>query len=151
MGRLLAFPGVTARDLKLDELRKERLPASREGTRLHHVLVTLCAYRLIDPGSEWRLDWGCLSAAHSLNLLGEDFSLVAKDNLYRCQDKLLAHKEARFSFLKERWEGLFGVSFEVLLYHLPARILKSTRIDASENPEDKRRHGYSRAKRPDCA
>jgi hypothetical protein len=26
------------------------------------------------------------------DLLGEDFDLVQKDNLYRCFDKLLAHK-----------------------------------------------------------
>jgi hypothetical protein len=41
--------------LRLDDFWSPRLPASREGTRWLDVLKTLVAYRLIDPGSEWRL------------------------------------------------------------------------------------------------
>jgi hypothetical protein len=41
--------------LGLGEFWVERLPDSREGTCWHHILQTLCCYRLIDPGSEWRL------------------------------------------------------------------------------------------------
>ena len=52
------------------------------------------------------------------DLLGEDFELVQKDNLYRCLDKLLAHKTELFSFLRERWQDLFDAKFEVLLYDL---------------------------------
>ena len=135
------------RELKLDEFWRPRLPASREGTSWYHVLVMLCAYRLIDPGSEWRLHREWFERSALADLLGEDFSLAAKDNLYRGQDKLLAHKEALFGFLKERWEGLFGVSFDVLLYDLTSTYFE---IDPPENSEDKRRHGYSRDKRPDC-
>jgi hypothetical protein len=32
------------------------------------------------------------------DLLGEDFDLVQKDNLYRCLDKRLTHKTDLFSF-----------------------------------------------------
>ena len=42
-------------ELKLDEFWAQRLPPSRKGTRWDLVLQTLCTYRLIDPGSEWRL------------------------------------------------------------------------------------------------
>jgi transposase len=136
------------RELKLDEFWRERLPASREGTDWYHVLVTLAAYRLIDPGSEWRLHRQWFERSALADLLGEDFSLAAKDNLYRVQDKLLAHKEALFGFLKERWQSLFGITFDVLLYDLTSTYFE---IDAPENPDDKRRHGYSRDKRPDCA
>jgi len=135
------------RELKLDEFWKERLPASREGTDWYHVLVALTAYRLIDPGSEWRLHREWFERSALADLLGEDFSLAAKDNLYRVQDKLLMHKEALFGFLKERWQSLFGIVFDVLLYDLTSTYFE---IDAPENPEDKRRHGYSRDKRPDC-
>jgi len=45
------------------------------------------------------------------DLLGEDFALAAKDTLYRCLDKLQAHKKALFGLLKERWEGLFGIIY----------------------------------------
>ncbi len=41
--------------LKLEDFWKERLKPSREQTSWYHVLMVLCAYRLIDPGSEWRL------------------------------------------------------------------------------------------------
>src|SRR5215470_453353 len=41
--------------LELDEFWAERLPDSRERTCWQHILETLVCYRLIDPGSEWRL------------------------------------------------------------------------------------------------
>jgi transposase len=65
--------------------------------------------------------------------------------LYRCQDKLLAHKAALFSFLRERWQDLFHVEFEVLLYDLT-----STYFECDPPGSGKRRFGYSRDKRPDC-
>jgi hypothetical protein len=70
------------------------------------VLKTLVTYRLVDPGSEWRLhrQWYAQSAIG--DLLGEDFAVAGKDNLYRCLDKLLAHKQELFSFLRQRWQTL---------------------------------------------
>ena len=41
--------------LELDTFWPPRRPPSRQGTRWLNVLKTLVAYRLIDPGSEWRL------------------------------------------------------------------------------------------------
>ena len=41
--------------LGLGEFWRDKLTASREGTRWDQVLQTLVLYRLIDPGSEWRL------------------------------------------------------------------------------------------------
>jgi len=96
--------------LKLEPSWRSRLSPSREHTWWYHVLMVLCAYRLIDPGSEWRLhrEWYEKSALG--DLLNEDFALVAKDNLYRCLDKLVEHKRALFSYLQERWQDLFGIS-----------------------------------------
>ena len=42
-------------ELKLDEFWAARLPPSRTRTRWGQVLFVLVAYRLIEPGSEWRL------------------------------------------------------------------------------------------------
>jgi hypothetical protein len=94
--------------LGLDSFWRPRLPDSRKGTGWLHVLKTLTAYRLLDPGSEWRLhrDWFKTSAM--ADLLGEDESIAAKDTLYRCLDKLCEHKADLFSFLKERWSELFA-------------------------------------------
>ena len=66
-----------------------RLPTSREGTRWLDVLKTLVVYRLIDPGSEWRLHRQWYEQSAIGDLLGADFALARKDNLYRCLDRLL--------------------------------------------------------------
>jgi transposase len=68
--------------------------------------------------------------------------------LYACHDRLLEHKDALFAHLVERWRTLFSVGFDVLLYDLTSTYFE---IDAADLPDgDKRRHGYSRDKRPDC-
>ena len=134
-------------ELQLDRFWKDRLPNSREGTSWVHVLTVLCAYRLICPGSEWRLHREWFDKSAMADLLGEDFALAAKDTLYRCLDKLLTHKEALFGFLKERWEGLFGITYEVLLYDLTSTYFES---DPPFGESGKRRFGYSRDKRSDC-
>ncbi len=133
--------------LQLEEFWRERLADSREGTCWRHVLETLVVYGLIDPGSEWRLHREWFKNSAMADLLGEDFSLAHKDNLYRCLDKLLEHRDTLFKHLRARWQDLFGVKFEVLLYDLTSTYFES----APPFPEDdKRRYGYSRDKRPDC-
>ena len=133
--------------LKLDEFWRERLPDSREGTCWRHVLQTLAAYRLMDPGSEWRLHRQWFKNSAMADLLEEDFSLAQKDNLYRCLDKVLEHREELFKHLRRRWEDLFGIKFEVLLYDLTSTYFESDPPFASS---DKRKYGYSRDKRSDC-
>lgn len=133
--------------LHLDEFWRERLPDSREGTSWRYVLETLTIYRLIDPGSEWRLHREWFKNSALADLLKEDFSLAQKDNLYRCLDKLLEHREPLFKHLRQRWEDLFGVKFEVLLYDLTSTYFES---DPPFPEGDKRRYGYSRDKRSDC-
>src|SRR5207237_10396025 len=76
-----------------------------------------------------------------------DCALAEKNALYRCLDKLLVHKTASFSHLRQRWQDLFGARFEVLLYDLTSTYFESP---PPEDEEDKRRHGYSRDKRSDC-
>jgi transposase len=133
--------------LKLSQFWSSRLPASREGTRWLNVLITLVIYRLIDPGSEWRLHRHWYNQSALGDLLGEDFGLAAKDNLYRCLDRLLKHREELFKYLRERWQDEFGAKFDVLLYDLTSTYFES---DPPFPEGDKRRFGYSRDKRPDC-
>jgi len=134
-------------ELGLDRFWSARLFDSREGTRWRHILQTLVCYRLIDPGSEWRLHRLWFEQSAMADLLGTDDELVEKNALYRCLDKLLEHKEALFSHLCKRWQDLFGARFEVLLYDLTSTYFESPLPD-DEN--DKRRYGYSRDKRGDC-
>jgi hypothetical protein len=140
--------GVLWRELQLDRFWVERLPRSRKGTRWDHVLQVLVSYRLIAPGSEWRLHRQWFLDSAMADLLGSDFGLAEAHKLYACHDLLLDHKQALFSHLTERWRDLFNASFDVLLYDLTSTYFE---VNASDLPEDsKRRHGYSRDKRPDC-
>jgi transposase len=133
--------------LQMDEFWQDRLPASREGTQWRHVLQTLVAYRLISPGSEWRLHREWFGNSAMADLLDEDFALAEKDTLYRCLDKVLTHRRALFKHLRQRWEDLFGVKFQVLLYDLTSTYFES---DPPFPEGDKRKFGYSRDKRSDC-
>src|SRR5947207_2206318 len=133
--------------LDLDRFWAARLPDSREGTCWRHILQTLVCYRLIDPGSEWRLHRHWFEQSVMGDLLGEDYSLAEKNALYRCLDKLVAHKQALFSHLRQRWQDLFGAKFDILLYDLTSAYFE---CDPPENEGDKRRFGHSRDKRKDC-
>ena len=131
--------------LDLDDFWSSRLSKNRNKTRWVHVLKTLVSYRLISPGSEWRLHREWYHRSAMADLLGEDAGLVQKDKLYRCLDKLLPHKEEFFSHLAQRWKTLFDVSFNVLLYDLT-----STYFESPPPGSGNRQYGYSRDKRPDC-
>jgi transposase len=134
------------RELDLDEFWLERLPPSRKGTRWDEVLQILVVYRLLSPGSEWRLhrEWYGRSALP--DLLGQD-RLLDNHALYDCHDLLLEHKTALFDHLVGRWRDLFNVSFDVLLYDLTSTYFE---IDPPLSDADKRQFGYSRDKRSDC-
>ncbi|WP_395708878.1 IS1634 family transposase [Reyranella sp.] len=134
-------------ELELDRFWADRLEDSREGTSWCDIVQTLVCYRLIDPGSEWRLHRQWFSQSAMGDLLGADYSLVEKNALYRCLDKLLEHKQGLFSHLRQRWQDLFGAQFEVLLYDLTSTYFESA---PPHNETDKRRYGYSRDKRGDC-
>ena len=133
--------------LKLDQFWAERLPPSRKGTRWDLILETLCVYRLIDPGSEWRLHRHWFERSAMADLLGSDFRLADSHRLYDCHDLLLKHKEALFTHLSERWKDLFNAKFDVLLYDLTSTYFES---EPPFGEDDKRKFGYSRDKRPDC-
>ena len=133
--------------LGLDEFWGGRLPPTRKGTRFDQVLLVLVAYRLLSPGSEWRLHRHWFERSAFGDLLGADAALADIHTLYACHDRLLEHKQAVFDHLVGRWRDLFNASFDVLLYDLTSTYFES---DPPADDEDKRRYGYSRDHRPDC-
>jgi len=135
------------RELELDHFWREHLGSSRKGTRWEEVLLVLVAYRLIAPGSEWRLHRQWFGQSALEDLLSADSSLADSHKLYGCHDLLLEHKQALFDHLIGRWRDLFNLSFEVLLYDLTSTYFESNPPD---DDNDKRRFGYSRDKRRDC-
>mgnify|MGYP001184881984 CR=1 FL=1 len=135
------------RELHLDHFFSACLGRSREGTDWEKVLRLLTLYRLLSPGSEWRLHRHWFATTALADLLAVDERAAQDDTLYRCLDRLLAHKEALFGHLRRRWSDLFGVRYDVLLYALTSTYFE---CDVPENPDDPRRFGYSRDRRSDC-
>lgn len=133
--------------LRLNDFWNSLLKPSREGTPWYAILQTLVIYRLLDPGSEWRLHREWFNKSALADLLGEDYRLAEKDNLYRCLDKALPHRRALFQYLRRRWQDLFGIKFNILLYDLTSTYFES---DPPFPEGDKRKFGYSRDKRSDC-
>ena len=129
----------------LDEFWQQRLPEAREAVSWEKVLRLLVVNRLLDPGSEFHVhrQWFVDSAMDEL--LQSDFVVAEKDRLYRCLDRILAHKQELFVWLKQKWADLFQAEFEVLLYDLTSTYFEG---EMEQNP--KARRGYSRDGRPDC-
>ncbi len=133
--------------VKLDEFWRRRLDVSRKGTDWRCVLKTLVAYRLIDPGSEFRLHRQWFDQSAICDLLNTSAGVASKNTLYRCLDHLLEHRDALFSHLTKQWRNLFNARYDVLLYDLTSTYFE---CDPPETPDSKKRFGYSRDHRPDC-
>jgi transposase len=131
--------------LGLSDFWDAQLGGQRGRVPWRKVLQLLVVNRLCEPGSEFAVhrSWFLRSAMDEL--LATDFAVAEKDRLYRCLDRLLAHKDALCRFLTQRWKTLFDATFDVLLYDLTSTYFEG---QCAEIP--KARHGYSRDGRPDC-
>jgi len=135
------------RQLRLDTFFGGKLGTSREGTDWEKVLRLLVIYRLLSPGSEWRLHRQWFGTTALPDLLDVDERAAQPATLYRCLDLVLAEKEALFAHLRERWRDLFAARYEILLYDLTSTYFE---CEVPENEADPRRFGYSRDRRGDC-
>jgi len=133
--------------LGLEDFFQERLGQSREGTDWEKVLRILSIYRLLSPGSEWRLHRQWFETTALGDILGVDARAVQDDTLYRCLDLILAHKEELFVHLRDKWSDLFGARYEILLYDLTSTYFE---CDKPDDEKDPRKFGYSRDKRSEC-
>ena len=100
--------------LGLDRFWVQRLPPSRKGTRWDWVLQVLVTYRLLEPGSEWRLYRHWFEHSALADLLGADLELAEIHKLYECHERLLEHKRDLFSHLTGRWKDLFNARLKKL-------------------------------------
>ena len=135
------------RELHLDAFFSARLGCSREDTDWEKVLRALTIYRLLSPGSEWRMHRHWFATTALPDLLEVDASVAQPATLFRCHDRLLEHKEALFAHLRERWADLFAARYDVLLYDLTSTYFE---CDLPEAEDDPRQFGYSRDRRSDC-
>ena len=132
-------------ELGLDVFWSEALGQHRGEVSWEKVLRVLAINRLCEPGSEWFVHQRWYARSALPFLLDEDARLASKDRLYRCLDKVLAHKEALQVHLTQRWGELFGAGSEVLLYDLT-----STYFEGAVESAEKAKRGYSRDHRSDC-
>jgi transposase len=132
-------------ELELDQFWQAALGEEPGDIAWAKVVELLAVNRLCEPRSELSLHEKWFPQVAMDFLLEADARVAEKDRLYRCLDKLGAHKAALEQHLTNRWRDLFGARFELLLYDLT-----STYFEGDVAGVDKAQHGYSRDSRPDC-
>jgi len=132
-------------ELGLREFWEAALAEDRGQLPWAKVVELLAVNRLCAPRSELSIHEKWFGQTAMDLLLDSDARVAEKDRLYRCLDRLLAHKEALEQHLAAKWRDLFGAEFDVLLYDLTSTYFEGEAVEV-----DKARRGYSRDHRPDC-
>lgn len=133
------------RRLGLDRLLEELLDGEAADVRWSCVAAILAINRLCAPGSELAIEERWYPSSALGDLLGIEEGKINDSRLYRCLDRLLAHKTKLEQHLKGRYGELFGAQFDVLLYDLT-----SSYVEGAAEGNRLMRRGYSRDHRPDC-
>jgi len=132
-------------ELKLDSFWKKRIDGYKTTITFSKVLKLLVINRLIKPGSEFYVHQHWFDQTAMDVLLDCDFTVAQKNRLYECLDKILPYKDELCQYLKERWQTLFDISYDVLLYDLTSTYFEGL---CEQNP--KARFGHSKDRRSDC-
>lgn len=128
-----------------DEFFAGRLVRGDEDIPWWTLAELLTVARLCEPSSELHIAEDWLRKTALADILGVDEGKINEDRLYRGLDKLLPLKEALQAHLKGRWEGLFGIRYDLLLYDVT-----STYFEGKVEGNLQAQRGYSRDHRPDC-
>ena len=131
--------------LQLDAIVDRHVPAGKETVRPADVVAIEVINRLCAPCSEFALAEHWYASTGLDDLLGVADEHLTKDRLYRTLDRLLTAQAAIENDLKQRFEGLFQLDYDLLLYDLTSSYFEGL---AEEN--DLARRGYSRDHRGDC-
>jgi transposase len=131
--------------LGLRALLRELIPAGREQIPWDVMSLVLVILRLLEPSSELRIAEHLFDRSALDVLLGIPPEKVNDDRLYRALDKLLPHKDALQTHLKNRLGELFDLKYDLLLYDVTSTYFEG---QCQKNPLAAR--GYSRDQRFDC-
>jgi transposase len=133
------------RRLELHTLLQEIIEPGREEVPWDLTACILTLARFCGQQSELEVAerWYADSALE--DLLGVPFPQINDARLYRGLDVLHGHKEALCAHLLKRYQSLFGIQFEFLLYDVT-----STYFEGQALKNEKAARGYSRDHRPDC-
>jgi hypothetical protein len=133
------------RMLGLDGFWRDRLGDQRGDVPWEKVLELLCVNRLLDPRSELFVHEKWFPQTAMDILLDCDARVAELSRLYRCLDRITAHKDALEAHLAAKWKDLFGADYDIILYDLT-----STYFEGGAEAIPKAKRGYSRDKRSDC-
>jgi transposase len=131
--------------LELDRFFEQAVDGESADVPWSRVAALLAINRLCAPGSELAIEQRWYPSTALDDLLQIDDGKINDTRLYRCLDRILAHKTKLERHLKDRYGELFGAEFDVLLYDLTSTYMEGA---AEKNPMVRR--GYSRDHRPDC-
>ena len=134
------------KQLELDRFFEQAMDQEAADVPWSRVAALLAIHRLCAPGSELAVEQRWYRSTALDDLLEIPEGKINDTRLYRCLDRILAHKTRLEQHLKQRYGELFGAEFDVLLYDLTSTYVEGA---AEKNPMMKR--GYSRDHRPDCA
>ena len=132
-------------ELGLDAFWRDALAGESGDVPWEKVLELLAVNRLLAPRSELSIHEKWFPQTAMDVLLDTDASVADKDRLYRCLDRITAHKPALEQHLARKWKDLFGATFDLLLYDLTSTYFEGD-VDAVPSAQ----RGYSRDHRPDC-
>jgi len=131
--------------LELDRFFEQTIDDDPADVPWSRVAALLAINRLCAPGSELAIEQRWYPSTALDDLLGIEDGKINDTRLYRCLDRILAHKTKLERHLKDRYGALFGAEFDVLLYDLT-----STYVEGAAEKNPMMRRGYSRDHRPDC-
>lgn len=131
--------------LHLDAFWQRRIDCYRTSVPFSKVLKLLVINRLIKPGAEFYIHQHWFDQTAMDVLLNCDFTVAQKNRLYQCLDKILPYKDELCAYLKQQWETLFDIDYEVLLYDLTSTYFEGL---CEQNP--KAQFGHSKERRSDC-
>ena len=133
------------RTLHLDKLFESVMPRGGEDIPWAKMASVLAICRLCNPSSELFIAEHYYRSTAMPELLGIPVDKVNEQRLYRALDKLLPHKEALETHLKERLGSLFDLEYDLLLYDVTSTYFEG---QCESNPMAQR--GHSRDNRSDC-
>ncbi len=133
------------RELGLIDFLGKVMPAGREEIPWPMIAMVLVLCRLCQPSSELHIAEHLYKHTAIADLLGVSADKINEQRLYRALDRLLVHKEALETFLKNRLGSLFDLEYDLLLYDVTSTYFEG---EAKRNPKAQR--GYSRDRRGDC-
>jgi len=131
--------------LGLDVFWTERIDTTQSPVPYSKVLKLLVVNRLIKPGSEFYVHHHWFDQTAMDFLLDCDFQVAEKNRLYRCLDRILPYKDQLCQYLKQQWQSMFKLEYDVLLYDLT-----STYFEGLCRGNPKAKFGHSKDRRSDC-